>query len=52
MTRICMSKFLKGHIEYLAQRLQPAKCIAKEQNVTMKPTPGKVWIYRRQSVRT
>ena len=26
-----MSKFLKGHIKYLAQPLQPAKCIAKEQ---------------------
>ena len=50
MTRTCMVKFLKGHIEYLAQRLQPAKCIAKEQNVIMKPTPEKVWIYHRQSV--
>ena len=46
-----MFRFLKGHIEYLAQHLQPAKCIAKEQNVDMKPTPGKVWAYRRQSVR-
>ena len=51
MIRTCMFKFLKGHIEYLAKRLQPAKCIAKEQNVIMKPTPGKVWIYRQQSVR-
>ena len=34
--------FLKGHIEYLAQHLQPAKCIPKEQNVDMKHTPGKV----------
>ena len=42
MTRTCMFKFLMGHIEYLVQRLQPAKCIAKEQNVIMKPTPGKV----------
>ena len=50
MTRTCMFKFLKGHIEYLAQRLQHAKCIAKEENVIMKPTPGKVWIYHRQSV--
>ena len=46
-----MFKFLKGQIEYLAQHLQPAKCIPKEQNVDMKPTPGKVWTYRRQSVR-
>ena len=51
MTRTCMFKFLKGNIEYLAQRLQPAKCIAKEQNMLLKPTPGKVWIYRRQSDR-
>ena len=46
-----MFRFLKGHIEYLAQHLQPAKCIAKEQNLDMKPTPGKVWAYRQQSVR-
>ena len=46
MTRTCMFQFLKGHIEYLAQRLQPAKCIAKEQNVIMKPTSGKELIYR------
>ena len=39
MTRTCMFKFLKGHIEYLTQRLQPAKCIAKEQNVIMKRPP-------------
>ena len=39
MTRTRMLKFLQGHIEYLAKRLQPAKCIAKEQNVIMKPTP-------------
>ena len=51
MTRTCKSKFIKCQIEYLAQHLQPAKCIAKEQNVIMKPTTGKVWIYRRQSVR-
>ena len=36
-----MFGFLKGHIEYLAQHLQPAKCIPKEQNVDMKPTPEK-----------
>ena len=41
MTRTCMFKFLKCHIEYLAKSLQPAKCIAKEQNVIMNPTPGK-----------
>ena len=46
-----MFRFLKDHIEYLAQHLQPAKCIPKEQNVIKKPTPGKVWTYRRQSVR-
>ena len=46
-----MFRFLKGHIEYLAQHLQPAKCIPKEQNVGMKPTPGKVWAHRRRSVR-
>ena len=46
-----MFRFLKGHIEYLAHQLQPAKCIPKEQNVIMKPTPGKVWTYRRHSVR-
>ena len=46
-----MFRFLKGHIEYLAQHLQPAKCIPKEQNVDMKPTPRKVWAYRQQSVR-
>ena len=51
MIRTRMFKFLRGHIEYMAQRFQPAKCIAKEQNVIMKPTPSKVWIYRRQSVR-
>ena len=34
-----MFRFLKGHIKYLAQHLQPAKCIPKEQNVDMKPTP-------------
>ena len=45
-----MFRFLKGHIEYLAQHLQPEKCIPKEQNVDMKPTLGKVWAYRRQSV--
>ena len=39
MTRTCMVKFLKGHIEYLAQHLQAAKCIVKEQNVIMKPSP-------------
>ena len=50
MTRTCMFKFLKGYIEYLAQRLQLAKCIVKDQNVIMKPTPGKLRIYRRQSV--
>ena len=38
MTRMCMSKFLNCQIECLAQHLQPAKCIAKEQNVIMKPT--------------
>ena len=37
-----MFRFKKGHIEDLAQHLQPAKCIPKEQNVEMKPTPGKV----------
>ena len=31
MVRTRMFKFLEGHIEYLAQRLQPAKCIAKEK---------------------
>ena len=36
-----MLRFLKGHIEYLTQHLQPAKCIPKEQNVIKKPTPGK-----------
>ena len=36
-----MFRFLKGHIEYLAQQLQPAKCVPKEQNVDMKPSPGK-----------
>ena len=43
MTRTSMFKFLKGNIEYLAQRLQPApaKCKAEEQNLIMKPTPGK-----------
>ena len=41
MTRTFMFKLLKGHIGYLAQRLQPAKCVAKEQNVIMKPTPEK-----------
>ena len=46
-----MFRFLKGHIEYLVQHLQPGKCIPKEQNLHMKPTPGKVWAYRRQSVR-
>ena len=46
-----MFRFLKGHIEYLAQHLQSAKYIPKEQNVDMKPIPGKVWAYRRQSVR-
>ena len=46
-----MLRFLKGLIEYLAKHLQPAKCIPKEQNVIMKPTPGKVWTYRRQSDR-
>ena len=46
-----MFGFLKGHIEYLAQHLQPAKCIPKEQNVGMRPIPGKVWAYRRRSVR-
>ena len=51
MTRTCIFKFLKGHIEYLSQRLQPAKCKDKEQNVTMKPTPEKYGGYRRQSVR-
>ena len=39
MIRTCMFKFRKGHIEYIVQRLQPAKCIAKEQHVIMKPTP-------------
>ena len=39
MTKTCMLKSLKGHIQYLAQHLQPAKCIAKEQNVIMKPNP-------------
>ena len=51
MTRTCMSKFIKGQIENLALHLQPEKCIAKEQNVIMKPTAGNVYIYRRQSVR-
>ena len=46
-----MFRFKKGHIEDLAQHLQPAKCILKEQNIEMKPTPGKVLTYRRQSVR-
>ena len=36
MTRMCMFKFLEGHIEYLAQRLQPAICIVEEQSVIMK----------------
>ena len=36
-----MFRFLKAHIEYLAQHLQPAKCIPKEQNMIMKPTPRK-----------
>ena len=39
MTRTRMSKFLKGQIEYPAQHFQPAKCIAKEQILIMKPTP-------------
>ena len=46
-----MFGLLKGHIEYLTQHLQPAKCIPKEQSVTKKPTAGKVWTYRRQLVR-
>ena len=46
-----MFRFLKGNIDYLTQHLQPAKCIPKEQNVNKKPTLGKVWTYRRQSVR-
>ena len=46
-----MLRLLKGHIEYLVQHLQPAKFILKEQNVDRKPTPGKVWTYRRQTRR-
>ena len=36
-----MFRFLKGHIEYLTQHLQPAKCIPKEQNVIKNLPPGK-----------
>ena len=46
-----MFRFLKGHIEHLAKHLQPAKSMPKEQNVDMKPNPGKVWTYCGQSVR-
>ena len=51
MARTCMSNFLKGQTEHLAPQLQPAKCIDKEQNVILKPTPRKVSLFRRQSVR-
>ena len=46
---MCIFKFLKGHVDHLAKHLQPANCIAKEQNVIINlPYPGKVWFYRRQ----
>ena len=47
MTEACMFKFMKGHIEYLAQHLQPVKCIVKGQNVL--PTAGKGFIADNQS---
>ena len=44
MIRMCMFEFLKCITKNLAKHLQPAKCIAKGENLILKPFPGKVWI--------
>ena len=51
MTRLCVLKVLKGHIQLLANILQPAKCIDKEGNVVPKVAIGQVCPLHNQKVR-
>ena len=51
MTRLYVVKVLKGHIQFLAKFLQPAKCIDKEGNVAWRLAFGQVFPLHRQKVR-
>ena len=51
MTRLCVLKVLKGHIQLLAEIVQPAKCIYKEGNVAWKVAIGQVYTLHNLKVR-
>ena len=51
MTRLCVLKLLKGHIQRLAKIQQPAKCIDKEGNVALKVAIGQVCPLHNQNAR-
>ena len=51
MTRLCVLKVLKGHIQLLAKIQQPAKYIDKEGNVTWKVAIGQVCPLHNRKVR-
>ena len=51
MTRLCVLKVLKGHLQLLAKILQPTKCIDKEENVAWKVARSKVCPLHNQKVR-
>ena len=51
MTRLCVLKVLKGHIQLLAKIYQPAKSIDEEGNVAWKVAIGQVYPLHNQKVR-
>ena len=51
MTKLCVLKVLKGHIQLLAKILQPTKCVDKEGNVAWKVAIGQVCPLHNQKVR-
>ena len=51
MTRLCILKVLKGHIQLLAKIQQPAKCIDKGENVAWKVAIRQVCPLHNQKVR-
>ena len=51
MTRLCVLKVLKGHIQLLDKIKQPAKSIDKEGNVAWKVAIGQVCPLHNQKVR-
>ena len=51
MTRLCVLVVFKGHIQFLAKILQPAKCIDKEGNVAWKLAIGQVCPLYKQKFR-